>query len=225
MHDLVNLESMFGTVKAELVKLLEERDDAIRHRAEIEQQVAGLKQVVSGLLHYSKGQRDKKLASTWSAAFRALLDRAEDASPALTLSDACLRAFQTSSKSLCATDLKAYLEDGGYSFEAYKSNPLSSIHTVLKRLAGASKIVEDRTEGTTTYYRAAGRYSWPDTFDAVGAVTAADNALFTVPGLAGEAVAGAPQFGGFIVPGAEPTSDLARKLVTTVVETRSSGKK
>lgn len=195
MAETINLESTFAGVKAELVKLLEERDDAIRRRAEIEQQVAGLKQVVTGLLHYSRGQRDKNLANLWGSAFKALLDRAEDASPALTLSDACFRAFQNSGKPLCAADLKTYLEDGGYSFDAYKSNPLSSIHTVIKRLAGASKIVEDRTEGATSYYKLRVRSTLSEALDGIAAYAATDSTFETfiaATGDAATAVANAP---------------------------------
>jgi hypothetical protein len=152
MEANINLESMFEAVKAELIRLLTERDDLVRRRAQVDQQLTGLKQTITGLLHYSRGQYENETAKEWSVAFKALLDRVDDASPALTLTEACRRAFRVSRKPLSAMDVKAYLEAAGYDFENYKSNPLSSIHTVLKRLVTAGDIILSKSEGTTAHY-------------------------------------------------------------------------
>ena len=154
MPEEFDLYPILDGMKTKVLSLLQERDQIAKRRLEIDQQLNGLQQSINGLLQYSKAQEGDH-ADKWANAFRALRDRISQTDPALTLTEACRRAFWKTNKPINAVEVRDYLEAAGYNFDEYKSNPLSSIHTTLKRLEGKGEIRSSKNApGDGTYYEA-----------------------------------------------------------------------
>ena len=62
-----------------------------------------------------------------------------------------IKKMLTKGKFLSPADIKAALEADGYDFTNYKSNPLSSIHAVIKRFRPSQLETQSWTDGTTRY--------------------------------------------------------------------------
>lgn len=78
------------------------------------------------------------------------------------LTDSCRLILKSFPGPLTAADVRRELELLGFDFSHYSSNPLSSIHTVLKRLAEAGEV----QAGTSREGRAA--YHWKDELHRLG---------------------------------------------------------
>lgn len=70
----------------------------------------------------------------------------------MRLTDAIRQLLQTAERPMAATRIKQLLEERGYSFSQYTSNPLSTIHTILKRFK-PSDIEKVLTSDGTAGYR------------------------------------------------------------------------
>jgi hypothetical protein len=95
-------------------------------------------------------QRDIRL-SQLQTAINALvaLDTDEPITFAGTLTDACRAALKNAGRPLAPMQVRDIIVALGYDLSQHKSNPLASIHSVLKRLAESGD-VEQLTTHTTT---------------------------------------------------------------------------
>jgi hypothetical protein len=67
------------------------------------------------------------------------------------LTQAIRELLQATNSHLAATQIKEILEDRGYDFSAYTSNPLSSIHSILKRFKPSEVSKELWPDGVAGY--------------------------------------------------------------------------
>ena len=124
------LLGMIFDADATLASLQEQLEELTAQRDGIERQIAGVKQSIYGILMFKKqtfgGRPISPVATT-------------------SLTDACRDLLRAIGVPLAPVKVKEGLELGGYDFSAYRSNPLTSIHTVLKRLvaSGETRVFRD----------------------------------------------------------------------------------
>jgi hypothetical protein len=125
-------------LNARLQELLHEREN-------IDRQIAGIRQSIRGLLLY---------AAPGSTTIAELMRKV---GVPVKLTQACRDILRFSNRDMTPTEIRQQLVLTGFDFSGYTSNPLSSIHTVLKRLVaeGVAVPVADTT-GRIIAYRWAG---------------------------------------------------------------------
>lgn len=69
----------------------------------------------------------------------------------MSLTEEIRKLLQSENRYLTAPEIKEKLEMKGYDFSAYKSNPLSSVHSILKRFKPSDIEVMHWTTGTANY--------------------------------------------------------------------------
>jgi hypothetical protein len=163
MVDSAELLKLMEGLMKEYDALLQEREfvrlqsDEIRRKSEeIDRRVAALQQSLQGLSLYTNSKETPieitsnigKLAAEFGK--RLVLQLNEDTPK--TLTDCCRDILRQSNRPMSALQVRQSLQAAGFDFSKYTSNPLSSIHTTLKRLA-ATDAVETLEEGDTTLYR------------------------------------------------------------------------
>jgi hypothetical protein len=147
--DSIGIAEITEALKNQLESLVEEKKRiAIRGR-EVDIQIGALHQSLSGLLLYADAldQTDEKL----TALFKAVADMLFPSNSTATLTEACRKALRESKRRMSAVEVKKAVESGGFDFSGYTSNPLSSIHTTLKRLKESGDAKETTLEGTKYY--------------------------------------------------------------------------
>jgi hypothetical protein len=128
--------------------LAQERDRLDQRRAEINRQIAGLQQSVVGLEAYARASEDSGIK--WGEVFKDIAATLGEAAQAWTLTETCKNFVQSKQEGVTPAEIKLYLEQCGF-FAGYESNPLSSIHTILKRLIGQDEIREIDFGGIKRY--------------------------------------------------------------------------
>jgi hypothetical protein len=114
-----------------LAQLQEQLENLTAQRDDIERMISATKQSIHGVLTMKNqmfGGRPVTPVATTS------------------LTDACRHLMKAVGVPLTPSKVKEGLEMGGYDFSGYRSNPIASIHTVLKRLA-EKKEVSPLTDG------------------------------------------------------------------------------
>lgn len=100
-------------------------------RAKIDQQIAAIKQSLHGLLLYKRSTSENSdLASQLISQFLTTPN----------LGEACRDAVNALGRRVTPVEVRDQLSRMGFDFGNYSSNPLSSIHTTLKRLADNGRI-------------------------------------------------------------------------------------
>ena len=77
-----------------------------------------------------------------------------EAAASSSLTEACQSVIQSSLRGMTAGEVRREMEIMGFDFSNYTSNPLSSIHTVLKRLDQAGKVRSSKNSAGKTIYEA-----------------------------------------------------------------------
>ena len=124
MESRVDYEDVFLTTRHELEQLTAQRD-------ELDAQIAKKEQLLNAVWN----MLDAKQQGRYASDFADLEIRREG------LTDAIRRILQSSKEWFTATQMKSALVGSGFDFRGYHSNPLASVHSVLKRLK--SKEVEN----------------------------------------------------------------------------------
>lgn len=104
-----------------LVDAQQELEEKIQRRAELDREIWALRQVISGLVQVTEKRADRRpYYWPWDIHQGGL-------------TSACKTVVRTAERALSPMEIRQQLELSGYDF-AKLSNPLSAIHTVLKRL-------------------------------------------------------------------------------------------
>ena len=150
MAEPVDIISITEALKGNLESLLVERSELKKREKEIELKISALYQSLSGLLLYADAmdQTDQKFAGLVKSIGELLLPSNSSG----TLTEACRNVLRTSpKKGMSAMDVRKALETSNFDFSGYTSNPLSSIHTTLRRLKENEEAKEIVVEGTKFY--------------------------------------------------------------------------
>jgi len=137
---------LMETMKSQLEALFEEKRAVDRRSREIQVQISGLQQTVKGLVVYAEAQSEQ------SEQIRELAEALKKLAAntiATTLTEACREVLRSRSQTwMKPTEIRDELEKRGFDFSGYTSNPLSSIHTTLRRLKlGPDKLAENSQGG------------------------------------------------------------------------------
>jgi hypothetical protein len=97
-------------------------------RERLDQQINAAKQSLNGLLLYRKASAEPQSSKLAVA----LLEKFRDVP---RLGQACKNAVNALGTRVTPVEVRDQLRRAGFDFTAYSSNPLSSIHTALRRLA------------------------------------------------------------------------------------------
>jgi hypothetical protein len=150
MADNSELGRAAKVLAARMTELFNERETVLKRGLELERQILGLQQSFNGLLSYAEGMEspDKELLET----IRSLVSDVTENTVNTSLAEACRNALKTNDGWMSALHIRKSLEANRFDFSRYTSNPLSSIHTTLKRLKEKGE-VDDRIKDNTTFYR------------------------------------------------------------------------
>jgi hypothetical protein len=149
MADAVDTLNVLRAMRDQLQVLFRERIEVERKGRELQRQIDGLQQSAGGLIVYAETLEDAD-GNLRKAITELRKDLAANTFP-VKLTDACRYLIGQSAGWMSAVDVRDALETRGFDFSGYTSNPLSSIHTTLRRLREADTISE-RNEGGTTVY-------------------------------------------------------------------------
>src|SRR5689334_18195488 len=116
---------MIVDYKAVLAQALEEYEDLVKQRQEIELKIAQKNQFICATM-YQLPDEDRTMVDEW-------LDKRADAGAGLSGS---IRTFLSANpkKWYTATEVRDALKERGFDFTSYSSNPLASVHSSLRRL-------------------------------------------------------------------------------------------
>lgn len=149
MADQVDALKVLSAMRDKLQVLFRERIETERKGRELQLQIDGLQQSANGLIVYAETLEDAD-GNLRQAIAELKKDLAANIFP-VKLTDACRYLIGHSGGWMSAVDVRDALEARGFDFSGYTSNPLSSIHTTLRRLKEADTISE-RNEGGATVY-------------------------------------------------------------------------
>jgi hypothetical protein len=146
MVDDTELQNLMQGLMREHDALLQEREvvrqeeERIKtRREELDRKLTGLKQSLQGLSLYSTA-RDQPTSLTKETRSLAQTLKAWEISDAptitaKTLTECCRDILARNGEWMTALQVRQGLHAAGFDFSGYTSNPLSSIHTTLKRIA------------------------------------------------------------------------------------------
>ena len=135
--------SALERAKKELAELESSRDRLQGQITEIESRIAKQKKGIEGLAHLADQETISELP------IEAVNPLAQNSS----FTDAVCYALKTVNSNLTPVQVRDRLRYLGYNLRKYKSDPLASIHTILKRLEGFGKVKAERNEIGRTAYR------------------------------------------------------------------------
>jgi hypothetical protein len=157
MPAVFRFQSTLVALKTDLAQLVRQRD-------ELQNQISAIQQTIRGLLMLrdaavaddGEARGDPSWVATAMLAKSSIsADEVADAMripeiipPPAKLTDLCRSAVKASGKAMSATEVKTEVELRGFDFSQYQSNPLSSLHTVLRRIPG---IAHQRIDGKSLY--------------------------------------------------------------------------
>ena len=121
---------------------LQKLGDAVFERQKIEEKISRHEAAIRGIL--ALVEDEKELLS--------YLERLEDTIRPAGFTNAVRDVLQRTTEKLTATEVKDHLSQSGFNVDGY-SNPLASIHTVLKRLVIAGEAEPGTRDGRATYGR------------------------------------------------------------------------
>jgi|SRR5579863_1565915 len=166
MVDFEQVQSILKGLMAELDAVVGQREEIRKQEesfknqgAELDRKIAGLKQSVQGLSLYSTAKNEPPELTKTDLGFRELMVAAQQIAlpgPRVvpkTLTDCCRDILARSGEWLTALQVRQGLHAAGFNFSEYKSNPLSSIHTTLKRLVEGGQAWCHLSSNSETLYR------------------------------------------------------------------------
>ena len=129
----------------------------LRQKDELEKKISSTKQSIMGLMALrDAATEDHPEPPDATLDLAAQLPNWKDLSanmlglpsPTAKLTELCRSALKASARPLTAPEVRREVELMGFDFSGYDSNPLSSIHTILRRMAG---VQATKLEGRTVY--------------------------------------------------------------------------
>ena len=169
MPDMTDLNLLLERLTNEHDSLIQQREviraeeeKIVRRRAELDRQISGLQQSLQGLsLYATAGDKPAEVTVNDDEAIAAVTRRIRDITSgafpsrekAKTLIECCREILHRKGDWMSALDVRRALYAAGFDFSEYKSNPLSSIHTTLKRIAesGQAWTHHDDSAGENLY--------------------------------------------------------------------------
>ena len=112
-------------------------------RAQLDAELAKLRQLIHATLNMLSDEERRK----YSVAFESM------GAPQLGLTDAICRILETATDWMTAVEVRDELVNSGFNFDSYTSNPLASVHTVLKRLFPEKLEPRERGQTGSVEYR------------------------------------------------------------------------
>jgi len=163
MVENIDIDVVVKKLSAEFDALIDERQeiriqtDKLKVRAdEIERKLSGIQTTLQGLTLYASAQEaptslTKKTTVNLHdtmARMRSLFDY-QVAGPDVrkTLSECCRDILRQKKDWMTPVEIREALLAAGFDFSNYTSNPLSSIHTTLKRMVPDELVTETRDDG------------------------------------------------------------------------------
>ena len=132
MEEVFRFQGALDELQAEL-------KNSVRQRDELEKRIASLRQSVTGLLRLRDASFDDDeppALDVWSAQQRqieaSIAEVIDGGAFTAKLSEACRAVVKSAKRPVTAGEVRRELEVMGF-FSGYGSNPLSAIHTTLKR--------------------------------------------------------------------------------------------
>jgi hypothetical protein len=174
MVEEIDIDPIIDRLQVEFSSLIEEREEnriqlgALQKRAdEIERKLKGIEKTLQGFSLYSSAQTEptallKKTTRSLAemlAGMQGALTGISIAGPEVpkTLTECCRDILRQKNERMSAVEVREALLAAGFDFSNYTSNPLSSIHTTLKRLVPDEVEVEITPDGTTYRWKAGGQ--------------------------------------------------------------------
>jgi hypothetical protein len=169
MPDLPDLKNLLEQLTKEHDSLLPRREllrseeEKIRRQGEeMDRQISGLQQSLQGLsLYATAGEKpatarvnyDETIAGIMRRTGGILSGLAPSPERTKTLIECCREILNRKAGWMSALDVRQALHAARFDFTEYKSNPLSSIHTTLKRIAesGQAWAQHDASAGENVY--------------------------------------------------------------------------
>ena len=166
MVEINELSELIKALMADHDSLVQQREiarqqeDAFRKQGEeLDRKLHGLKQTLQGLSLYSTAKNEPlELTKTLPGIadfLKSMTIPSELTKPriaAKTLTECCREILVNTGEWMSAMQVRQSLHAAGFDFSEYKSNPLSSIHTTLKRISEAEQ-AWTCTVGNDTLYR------------------------------------------------------------------------
>jgi len=168
MSDMTDLKTLIEHLTKEHDSLLQQREvvrveeeKIRRRREEMDRQISGLQQSLQGLSLYATAADKPAEAKVNNDELIARLMQPGVVTPGLspsrertkTLIECCREILNRKAGWMSALDVRQALHAARFDFSEYKSNPLSSIHTTLKRIAesGQAWTHHDASAGENLY--------------------------------------------------------------------------
>ena len=129
---------------AELAQAVEKMTKLLDQQARIELEMARLRQFI----YVTRNMLPDEKRQTFDTSYKPLEKIVESGSAGLA--EAIKKVLQSSAEWLSATQVRDRLVDQGFDFTHYKSNPLASISTALRRSKSQEVEISDR-KGVATY--------------------------------------------------------------------------
>jgi hypothetical protein len=164
MVENVDINALIKTLSADFDALIDERQelrvksDKLKARLdEIERRLTGIQKTLQGLTLYTTAQETpteltKKTTQSLADMMGKMqggIDRWQVAGPDVkkTLSECCRDTLRAKKDWMSPVEVREALLAAGFDFSNYTSNPLSSIHTTLKRMVPEELETETRPDG------------------------------------------------------------------------------
>jgi hypothetical protein len=161
MLENIDISTVVSTLSAEFDALIDERQEIriksekLKARAdEIDRKLGGIQKTLQGLTLYNTAQEaptevTKKTTLSIQEVMKKMAGFPTVAGPDArkTLSECCRDILRNKQDWMSPVQVREALLAAGFDFSNYTSNPLSSIHTTLKRLVPDELETETRPEG------------------------------------------------------------------------------
>lgn len=164
MVENVDFSAMVKSLSAEFDALIDERQEVhakserLKARAdEIERKLKGIQTTLQGLTLYTTAQEVptelmKKTTMSMAEAMKKMksaFDVLQIDGPDVrkTLTESCRDILRAKKDWMSPVEIREALLAAGFDFTSYTSNPLSSIHTTLKRMVPEELLTETRADG------------------------------------------------------------------------------
>ena len=163
MVDNIDVNALVKQLSADFDALIDERQelrtksDKLKKRLdEIDRKLKGIQTTLQGLTLYTNAQDaptalTKKTTQSLAevASKMNVFERMQIAGPDVrkTLSECCRDILRAKEDWMSPIDVREALYAAGFDFSGYTSNPLSSIHTALKRMVPEELEAETRPDG------------------------------------------------------------------------------
>jgi len=165
--DITDLNKLLQGLTSEHDSLVQEREvvradeeNIRRRREELDRRISGLQQSVQGLsLYATAGNKPAQVSVNYDDVIAPLMRRVREISSgvvpsgikASTLIECCRQILRLNADWMSARDVRQALHAARFDFSEYKSNPLSSIHTTLKRIAESGQAWSQESSGENLY--------------------------------------------------------------------------